>query len=141
MTTLDKSVDNFERVLSEMTRTFDTMITRYQSLIQQQQFEVNKLTSAEDISNNGVVDLSKRVAQQTVITALLLIVPTATTSATIQMGRFSFIIDNPNVITMLYPLQYIIGSADTVKATYNPIGNHPGYFAIFGYKTGSNNQL
>lgn len=140
MASLDKSVEQFEQSLLQMTRSFDQFLVRYQGLIQQQQFEVNKLTSIEDIGM-GVINLSHKVAQQTVITSILLIVPTGTTSATIQIGRWTFIIDNPNVITMLYPLQYIIGSGDTVQVTYTPNGTHNAYCAMFGYKTGGNNQL
>lgn len=142
MTRLDDTVNQFEQSLLKLTRQFDSLIMQYQAQIQQQQFEVNKLTMIESQSNNGaVIDLSHQVAQQTVFTSILLALPTGSTSVIIQIGRSTFQIDNPAAITILYPVQYIAGQGDSIKVTYAPLGTHIAYAAMFGYKTGGNQQL
>lgn len=138
-------VDEFEQTLLRLTRTFDSFIHHYQSIVQQKQFETNQLTSIEDISSanaaNSVIDLSHKILQPTVFTSALIIVPSGTTSLLLQFGRWSFTIDNPSVITNLFPIQYILGQADSIKATITPAGAHPSYMVVFGHKTGGNNQL
>lgn len=142
MTRLDDAVNQFEQSLLKMTRQFDSLIMQYQAQIQQQQFEVNKLTMIESQSNNGaVIDLSHMVAQQTVITSILLALPSGSTSAIIQIGRSTFQIDNPAAVSVIYPVQYVVGQGDTVKVTYAPLGTHIAYAAMYGYKTGGNQQL
>lgn len=142
MTTLDEQVNQFENTLIKMTRALDTFLVQYFAQVQQQQFEVNKLTMIESQSNNGAaIDLSRQVAQQTVFTSIFVALPSGSTSLTIQIGRSSFTIDNPAAITFLYPVQYVVGQGDTIKISYAPIGNHLAYAALFGYKTGGNQQL
>lgn len=142
MTTLDDKANQFEQTLLKMTRAMDTFLVQYFAQVQQQQFEVNKLTMIESQSNNGAaIDLSHQVAQQTVITSILLALPSGSTSATIQIGRSTFQIDSPSAVVVLYPVQYVIGQGDTVKVTYAPLGTHIAYAAMFGYKTGGNQQL
>lgn len=143
MTTLDEKVAQFENTLSRMTRAFDQYINNYLSIVQKQQFDVNTLTSIEDMSDvqTPVIELSRRVAQQTVFNSILINLPNGVTSATIQIGRYKIVLQNPSPITILYPVQYIVGAGDIVKLTWTPLGTSSAYFALYGYKTGGNQQL
>jgi hypothetical protein len=143
MTTLDDNVAQFENTLAKMTRAFDVFINQYLAIVQKQQFDVNTLTSIEDMSDvqNAVIDLSKRVAQQTVFNSILINLPSGVTTATIQLARYKLTLQNPASIIVLYPVQYLIGSGDAVKLTWTPLGTSPAYFALYGYKTGGNQQL
>lgn len=143
MTTLDDKVAQFENTLEKMTRSFDQLINSYIAQIQHRQFDVNTLTSIEDMSDvqTAAIDLSRRVTQQTVFTSMLIILPSGVTSATIQIGRYKFTIANPPTIITIYPVQYVVGQGDIVKLSWSALGTTPAYFALFGYMSGGNQQL
>lgn len=136
-------LSEFEQRLADAAEKFDVVFAKYAEIIQHEQFVINELTTIEDISDGtiGSIDLSHKINQQTLFTSLLFCIPTGATSATIQLGRYSFTIDSPNTVQVLYPIQFVLGSGDKIKISWTPVGTHAGYFALFGRKTGGNYTL
>lgn len=136
-------LQHLEQSIINAVSKFDIMIARYAEIIQHQQFVTNETVTIENISDgtNAVIDLSHQTNQQTLFNAGLIVVPTGVTELTVQLGRYTFVIDNPPTIINLFPIQYVLGQGDTIKISWTPIGTHAAYFALYGHKTGGNFAL